>query len=49
LTATFKIDGQTGYCEDCDPPSNPPKACTRTGAKTGAYVHRLNGKNYCTY
>ncbi len=49
LTATFTIDGQTGFCSDCDPPSNPPKACTSAGRKTGAYVHRLNGKNYCTY
>jgi hypothetical protein len=49
LTATFTIDGQTGFCKDCDPPSNPPKPCTSAGRKTGAYVHRLNGTNYCTY
>ena len=49
LTATFTINGQTGFCSDCDPPSNPPKACTSAGRKTGAYVHRLNGTNYCTY
>jgi hypothetical protein len=49
LTASFTINGQTGFCSDCDPPSNPPKACTSAGAKTGAYVHRLDGTNYCTY
>lgn len=49
LTTTFTTNGQTGFCNDCDPPSNPPKVCTSVRAKTGAYVHRLNGKNYCTY
>jgi hypothetical protein len=49
LATTFTADGQTGFCSDCDPPRNPPRACTSKGAKTGAYVHRLNGKNYCTY
>jgi len=49
LKATFTTNGQTGFCSDCDPPSNPPKACASRGARTGAYVHRLNGKNYCTY
>jgi hypothetical protein len=49
LAATFTLDGQTGFCSDCDPPSNPPKPCTSGGRKTGAYVHRLNGTNYCTY
>ena len=49
LAATFTADGQTGFCSDCDPPRNPPRPCTSKGAKTGAYVHRLNGKNYCTY
>jgi hypothetical protein len=49
LATTFTDDGQTGYCSDCDPPRNPPRPCTSKGAKTGAYVHRLNGKNYCTY
>jgi hypothetical protein len=49
LTAVFTINGQTGFCSDCDPPSIPPKACTSEGAKTGAFVHRLSGTNYCTY
>jgi hypothetical protein len=49
LATTFTANGQTGFCSDCDPPSNPPKACASKGAKTGAYVHRLNGKTYCTY
>jgi hypothetical protein len=49
LTATFTINGQTGFCSDCDPPSSPPKACTSSGPRTGAYVHRLNETNYCTY
>jgi hypothetical protein len=49
LAATLIADGQTGFCSDCDPPRNPPRPCTSAGRKTGAYVHRLNGTNYCTY
>jgi hypothetical protein len=49
LDKTFTADGQTGFCSDCDPPSSTPKVCTSKRAKTGAFVHRLNGKNYCTY
>jgi len=35
LTTTFTTNGQTGFCNDCDPPSNPPKVCTSVRAKTG--------------
>jgi hypothetical protein len=49
LAKTFTADGQTGYCSDCDPPHTPPRACTSKATRTGAYVHRLHGVNYCTY
>jgi hypothetical protein len=39
--------GARRYCVDCDPPANPPAACTSTGAKTGAWVNGLNGTWVC--
>lgn len=42
------INGASFYCPDCDPPANPPIACTSSGAKTGAWVHGLNGAWICT-
>ena len=40
-------NGVRRYCIDCDPPANPPVACTSTGAKTGAWVNGLNGTWVC--
>ncbi len=41
------INGAKRYCVDCDPPANPPVACTSAGAKTGAWAHGLNGAWVC--
>lgn len=40
-------NGVRRYCVDCDPPVNPPVACTSTGAKTGAWVNGLNNTWVC--
>jgi hypothetical protein len=40
-------NGVRRYCVDCDPPANPPVACTSTGAKTGAWVNGLNNTWVC--
>ena len=40
-------NGVRRYCIDCDPPANPPVACTSTGAKTGAWINGLNGTWVC--
>lgn len=40
-------NGARRYCIDCDPPANPPVACTSTGAKTGAWINGLNGTWIC--
>lgn len=42
------INGASFYCPDCDPPANPPAACTSSGAKTGSWVHGLNNAWICT-
>jgi hypothetical protein len=42
------INGASFYCPDCDPPANPPTACTSSGAKTGSWVHGLNNTWICT-
>lgn len=42
------INGASFYCPDCDPPANPPVACTSSGAKTGSWVHGLNNTWICT-
>jgi hypothetical protein len=41
------INGARRYCVDCDPPANPPVACTSTGAKTGAWINGLNNTWIC--
>ncbi len=40
-------NGVRRYCVDCDPPANPPVACTGAGAKTGAWVNGLNNVWVC--
>jgi len=40
-------NGVRRYCVDCDPPANPPVACTSAGAKTGAWVNGLNNTWLC--
>ena len=40
-------NGARRYCVDCDPPANPPVACTSAGAKTGAWVNGLNNTWVC--
>jgi len=40
-------NGARRYCIDCDPPANPPVACTSTGAKTGAWINGLNNTWLC--
>jgi Concanavalin A-like lectin/glucanases superfamily/Pectate lyase superfamily protein len=40
-------NGARRYCVDCDPPANPPVACTSAGAKTGAWVNGLNSTWIC--
>jgi Concanavalin A-like lectin/glucanases superfamily len=40
-------NGARRYCADCDPPANPPVACTSTGARTGAWVNGLNNTWIC--
>jgi hypothetical protein len=46
LPATV-TSGARRYCVDCDPPANPPVACTSAGAKTGAWVNGLNNVWVC--
>ncbi|MGH8014482.1 MAG: hypothetical protein ACREQ4_18490, partial [Candidatus Binataceae bacterium] len=43
------INGASFYCPNCDPPANPPVACTSAGTKTGAWVHGINGAWVCGY
>ncbi len=43
------INGASFYCPDCDPPANPPVACSSVGAKTGAWVHGISNAWICTY
>ena len=40
-------NGVRRYCVDCDPPANPPVACTSAGAKTGAWINGLNNTWVC--
>ena len=40
-------NGTRRYCVDCDPPANPPVACTSAGTKTGAWVNGLNNIWVC--
>jgi hypothetical protein len=41
------VNGTRRYCVDCDPPANPPVACTSAGAKTGAWIDGLNNSWIC--
>ncbi len=41
------VNGASFYCPDCDPPANPPAACTSSGTKTGSWVHGLNNAWIC--
>jgi hypothetical protein len=41
------INGVRRYCVDCDPPANPPVACTSAGTKTGAWINGLNNTWIC--
>jgi hypothetical protein len=41
------VNGASFYCPDCDPPANPPTACTSSGAKSGAWVHGINSTWIC--
>ncbi|MBF6559147.1 MAG: hypothetical protein IVW56_02570 [Candidatus Binataceae bacterium] len=41
------VNGGRFYCSDCDPPANPPAACTHTGTKTGAFADGVNGVWLC--
>jgi hypothetical protein len=40
-------NGVRRYCVDCDPPANPPVACTSSGTKTGAWIDGLNNIWIC--
>jgi Concanavalin A-like lectin/glucanases superfamily/Pectate lyase superfamily protein len=40
-------NGVRRYCVDCDPPANPPVACTSSGTKTGAWIDGLNNTWVC--
>lgn len=44
---TQVVNGASFYCPNCDPPANPPAACTSSGAKTGSFVHGLNNQWLC--
>jgi hypothetical protein len=44
---TSVTNGASRYCVDCDPPANPPVACTSAGAKTGAWVNGLSNSWLC--
>lgn len=41
------VNGGRFYCTDCDPPANPPAACTHIGAKTGSWVDGVNNQWLC--
>ncbi len=41
------VNGARIYCSDCDPPANPPVACTHSGAKTGAFADGVNNTWLC--
>jgi hypothetical protein len=43
------IKGASFYCPNCDPPTNPPVACTSKGVKTGSWVHGLNDQWTCVF
>lgn len=41
------INGGSFYCPNCDPPMTPPSVCTSNAARTGSWVHGLNGRWIC--
>ncbi|MGH7836312.1 MAG: hypothetical protein ACREQC_00650, partial [Candidatus Binataceae bacterium] len=43
------INGGRTWCSNCDPPANPPVACTSSGTKTGAFADGVNNQWICTY
>jgi concanavalin A-like lectin/glucanase superfamily protein len=48
LPATV-INGARRYCSNCDPPANPPVACTSSSTRTGAMAEGINGSWICAY
>ncbi|HKV56360.1 MAG TPA: glycosyl hydrolase family 28-related protein [Candidatus Binataceae bacterium] len=46
---TTPVNGARIFCSDCDPPTNPPVACTHSGARSGAFADGLNGSWICAY
>lgn len=49
LLPATAVNGARIYCSNCDPPANPPVACTSSGARTGAMAEGINGSWYCAY
>jgi hypothetical protein len=43
------VNGASFYCPNCDPPANPPAACTSSGAKTGSMVSGIHSQWICHY
>jgi hypothetical protein len=43
------VNGARTWCSNCDPPANPPAACTASGLKTGAFADGVNNQWICTY
>ncbi|HLW69468.1 MAG TPA: hypothetical protein VKS22_02485 [Candidatus Binataceae bacterium] len=43
------INGGRTWCSNCDPPTNPPSACTSSGAKTGAFADGVNNQWICAF
>ena len=41
------VNGMRVYCTNCDPPANPPIACTSSGARTGAFADGVNNNWLC--
>ncbi len=41
------VNGMRVYCTNCDPPVNPPAACTSSGARTGAFADGINNNWLC--
>ena len=41
------VNGMRLYCTNCDPPANPPVACTSSGSRTGAFADGVNNQWLC--
>jgi hypothetical protein len=41
------VNGMRVYCTNCDPPANPPVACTSSGVRTGAFADGINNSWLC--